>query len=112
MYTGHVILYSGKCEICEQFLEACIIFCVVQIEAHSDHTSLLSLPAMLAARLPLQSNAVITTGGGLANTNKFAKHNSAITGSNCGSCSLEALEGVAIHITPTVNSARIVLLFR
>ena len=84
----------------------------MQIEAHSHHTSLLSLPAVLRGRLPLQSSAIITAGGCQVDTNKSAsRRDSAIRGDS-GSCSLEALEGVAIHITPTTSSARIVVLFR
>lgn len=86
----------------------------MQIEAHSDHTNLLSLPIMLRARLPLQSNAVITIGG-QANTNEHsesADRTGAIRSNYSISC-LEALEGVAIHITfTTVNTARIAVLFR
>ena len=84
----------------------------MQIEAHSRHTSFLSLPALLRARLPLQNSVVITTGGCQVDTNKSASHcDSAIRG-DCGSCSLEALDGVAIHIAPAASSARIVVLFR
>ena len=116
MYTGHVVLCSGNFEICEQFFEeCCILLFIMQIEARSDHTSLHSLPDLLRARLPLQSNAIVTTseGGLQASANKSAGHNSAIR-SNHGGCPLEALEGVALHITTThtVNLARIVVLFR
>ena len=85
----------------------------LQIEARSHHTSLLSLPSVLRGRLPLQSSAIITTEGCQVDKNKSAnRRDSAIRG-ECGSCSLEALEGVAIHITSTTaNWARIVVLFR
>ena len=90
----------------------------MQIEARSDHTNLLTLAELLKTRLPLPISAVvIMTGGGgrgQASTNKFSADqnvNSAIR-SDCGSCLLEALEGVAFHTTPSVNSARIVVLYR
>ena len=85
----------------------------MQIEARSHHTGLLSLPAVLRGRLPLQSSAIITTGGCQVNTNNSADRRDSTIRGDSGSCSLEALEGVAIHITPTTaNSARIVILFR
>ena len=126
MYTGHIILHSGKFEICKPFLKASTIityfyyniqpFCAMQIEARSDHTNLLTLADLLKTRLPLPISAVVVTtgGGGQASTNKFSASqnvNSAIR-SDCGSFSLEALEGVAFHTTPSVNSARIVVLYR
>ena len=93
----------------------------MQIEARSDHTNLLTLADLLKTCLPLPISAVVVTtggggggGGGQASTNKFSADqnvNSAIR-SDCGSCSLEALEGVAFHTTPSVNSARIVVLYR
>ena len=90
----------------------------MQIEVRSERTNLLTLVDLLKTRLPLPISAVVVTtgggGGGQASTNKFSADqnvNSAIR-SDCGSCSLEALEGVAFHTTPSVNSARIVVLYR
>ena len=91
----------------------------MQIEARSERTNLLTLADLLKTRLPLPISAVVVTtggggGGGQASTNKFSADqnvNSAIR-SDCGSCSLEALEGVAFHTTPSVNLARIVVLYR
>ncbi len=106
--TSSFILVSLR--YMSNILKHCIVLlcvCILQIEARSHHTNLLSLPALLRSRLPLKSGAVITTGSPV----KSASHDTAVR-SDCGSCSLEALEGVAIHITPSASSARIVVLFR
>ena len=85
-----------------------------QVEASSMHTNLLGVAAMLRSRLPLQSGAVITSStqtDSSRSRSKFA--DDAIQSDHSNSChSLEVLEGVLLHVSPHVNSARVAVLFR
>ena len=85
----------------------------MQVEASSNHTNLLCLPAKLRAQLPLKSNAIITEsteGQCNGSHNKFEDR--AIPCDHIHSHSLEVLEGVVVHISPKANFARIAVLFR
>ena len=85
----------------------------MQVEASSNHTNLLCLPAKLRAHLPLKSNAIISESTEEQSDSSHSKfEDSAIQCDYIHSHSLGVMEGVVVHISPKANSARIAVLFR
>ena len=77
------------------------LFVFIQLEVGSTFTNLLRLPAMLKGRLPLPSHAIYVADAHM----KLETQSSAKP-------SPGALEGVAMHLTPDVHSARISILYK